>query len=198
MNPKLKIGSTAIPVWMLLLGLIAAASLAISVQPVDNEKINLEHTDGEIHTNVPVAGTRQFTGLPVEFDRDNEVNFQWRNAVSVGTKILTSQRILFNVMTDVGEEAELLIPLVNNSEDSQIVQVNCDAPRQVYMDLEIPAAADSPGIDAIRIVGFNQWIVNVKDGLAGPPGAPVGTMELVINTPHAGAYPIECKLLAVG
>lgn len=198
MTATMRIGRKAIPIWIVLLGLTGAASLAISVQPVSNEKINLEHTDGEIHTNVPVAGSRSFTGLPVEFDRDNERQLEWRNAVSVGTKILTGQRILFNVMTDVGEEAELLIPLVNNSEDSQIVQVSCYAPRQVYMDLKIPPAIDSPGIDAVRITGFNDWIINVKDGLSGPPGQPVGTMMLSISTPHPGAYPIECFLDAVG
>lgn len=198
MTSSLRVGSKTIPIWIMMAGIIGAASLAITVQPVSNEKINLEHVDGEIHTNVPVAGTRSFTGLPVEFDRDNERQLEWRNAVSVGTKILTAQRILFNVMTDVGEEAELLIPLVNNSEDSQIVQFTCDAPRQIYMDLKIPPATDSPGIDAVRVVGFNDWLINVKSGLPGPPGYPAGTMMLAISTPHAGAYPIECHLNAVG
>jgi len=211
MNPKVKIGTKSIPVWMLLLGMVATGSLAIATSggavheedPPDilhtsDEKIHLQDVDGKIITNVPIMADRAFSGLPVEWERDNEVDLQWRNAVSVGTKILTNQKIVFNVVTDVGEEAELLIPLVNNSEDAQIVLVKCSAPSHVIMDVEIPDAADGPGIDAVRLTGHNEWLINVKDGLTGPPGQPVGTMEIVLATTDAGMFPVVCELLRVG
>ncbi len=211
MNPHLRIAGKSIPVWMLLVSMIGAASLTIAtsgsavhqedppdIQTASDVKIHLQDVDGKINTNVPITGSRAFSGLPIEWDRDNEANLQWRNAVSVGTKILTNQKIAFNVVTDVGEEAELLIPLVNNSEDAQIALVKCSAPPHVIMDVEIPDATDNPGIDAVRLTGHNEWLINVKDGLTGPPGKYIGNMEIVLATTDAGFYPVVCELLRVG
>lgn len=211
MNPRLNIAGKSIPVWILLMGMIGAASLTIAttggavhqedppdIQHTSDVKIHLQDVDGKINTNVPITANRVFSGLPIEWDRDNEQNLQWRNAVSVGTKILTNQKIQFNVVTDVGEEAELLVPLVNNSEDAQIALVKCSAPSQVIMDVEIPDSIDNPGIDAVRLTGHNEWLINVKDGLSGVPGEYVGNIEIVLATTDAGMYPVVCELLRVG
>lgn len=198
MNPKLKIGTKTIPVWFLLLGMVAAGSLSIAVQGIDpsqEQKFQIEQN------TKPKTNSFVFTGLPVEFDRDNEANLRWTGFVSTGVKILTNQKITFNVMTDVGEEAELSIPLVNNSEDGQIVNVQCTAPEQVVLDIEIPDASSpitTAGIDAVRLVSQNNWLVNVKPGLVGPPGLYVGNMEIAVATEHAGAFSVMCQLLAVG
>jgi|GEM_PF-3528900 len=198
MNPKLKIGARSIPVWFLVLGMVAVGSLSIAVQGIDpsqEQKFIIEED------TKPKQNSLVFTGLPVEFDRDNEDNLVWTGFVSVGTKILTNQRITFNVMTDVGEEAELSIPIVNNSEDSQIVNVQCTAPEQVVLDIEVPDASSpvtTAGIDSVRLVSQNNWLVNVKDGTIGPPGEYVGNMEIAVITEHAGGFSLTCQLLAVG
>ena len=198
MNPKLKIGTKTIPVWFLLLGMVGAGSLSIAVQGIDpsqEQKFTIDPM------TKPKTNSLVFTGLPVEFDRDNEENLRWTGFVSTGTKILTDQKITFNVLTDVGEEAELSVPLVNNSEDAQIVNVQCTAPDQVVLDIEIPDSSSpitDAGIDAVRLVSMNNWIVNVKPGLVGPPGEYVGNMEIAVSTEHAGAFSVMCQLKAVG
>ena len=187
MNRTISFGKKAIPVWFLMATIVGAGSLAIAVQGIDPSQEQKFQID---QMTKPKTSSFVFTGLPVGFDKDSVLLVVSEPAVSTGVEIITEHSIRINVNQDVGEEATIDFPIVNHSEDPQIVLFQCMAPDQVILDV----ADDSTGLDATpRLVSMNTWLLNVKPG-----DAAVGNISLDINTEHDGAYSVMCQLKAIG
>ena len=182
-----------IPVWILIAGIVGSGSLAIAVQPVSDEKIHIQDTTGRIQTNVPVAASRAFSPLPVQWNQDNSIAYDTDNdgsfsaAEQTGSDIATKQKIVFNFVADAATRHNTLVWFDNLSEDNQIFIIRAGAPPNVAIDIE----QFFPSTPVHGLVGHNEWLVTV------PPG-PGYAVEVEVSTTDAGFYPIVLELDRVG
>jgi hypothetical protein len=185
MNPKVKMFGKAIPVWVLIAGVVGSGSLAIAVQPVSDEKIHIQDTTGKIQTNVPVAASRAFSPLAVEWSDDVEPIV---SDATAGSTIETKQKAVVNMALDVSEDATVTFSVDNNSEDTQIFLIKAGAPAHVLIDME------SGGLGEVTVqglTGHNEW-------LATSPSGSDNTFKMEVSTTDAGFYPIVVELERVG
>ncbi len=197
MNKTVNIFGKTIPAWFLIMGVVAAGSMAIAtaggathmedppdIQHTSDVKIHLQDVDGKINTNVPIAASRAFSPLPVEFDEDIEPTVA--DAVSTGSTIETKQKVIVNFVLDVSEDATTTFTINNRSEDTQIFLIKANAPPHVILDME-----SGTGVTIHGLSGHNEWIASVNTG--GPH-----TFKMETSTTDAGFYPIVVELLRVG
>jgi hypothetical protein len=188
-NRSIEIGKRAIPIWILVAAIVGAGSLAIAVQPVSDEKIHLQDVDGKIHTNVPVAASRAFSPLPVEFDEEGNsgnVASITGTGVTGGSQIVTKQKVVVNLVLPVSNVATVKIDLDNDSEDAQIFLIKAGAPSNVILDME------SEDVTIHGLTGHNEWLASIT--AAGNDRE----IEMEVSTTDAGFYPIVVELLRVG
>jgi len=184
MNRTINLAGKTIPVWFLMATIVGAGSLAIAVQGVDDQsKFQIEED------TKPKSNSLVFTGLPVTFDTDGDVTTDGEE-VSLGTEIVSRQKIRFNFKSDVGEIVTVSLPIINHSEDPQIMLLECDASEQVIIDA-VPNAGAL--VDSVRLNAQNSWLLNIAPG-----EDTTGTVDLEISTEHAGAFSVMCQMLAVG
>lgn len=180
---------------MFLIGImIGAGSLIIIVQGMEGQDKFTIQDDTK-----PRSDSLVFTGLPVTFDTDGDSELTSAGtAESEGVKIISSQRIQFNVMGDRGDEIDIAIPLVNHSKDTQIIMLECTAPETIGVDIEPQDAFVTT--DGLRLVEKNTWLLTVEeteDDLLPPPGNTAEyNLEVVPKVP--GAFQVTCQILQVG
>jgi len=169
---------------------VAPVSFVIAVQPVSDEKIHLQDVDGKINTNVPVAASRAFSPLPVQFMEDNEVTTAGIPAgaegPTLGSVIQTKQKAVFNMVLDVSEDKTVNISLTNLSEDTQIFLIKANAPSNVILDFESSVS----NVTIHGLTGHNEWLASMATGNAG--------VFMEVSTTDAGFYPIVVELLRIG
>ena len=185
MNSKTKMLGLAIPVWAVIGGILAAGSLAIAVQPVSNEKIHMQDTTGKIQTNVPVAASRAFSPLSVQWDGDVAVT-ETGGGGAMGSEMVTKQKIAVNVALDVSTASSITLPLANNSEDTQIFLIKAGAPANVMLDFK-----SGTGVTVQGVTGHNEWLATITTGAA-------KNVVMKVSTTDAGFYPIVVELERVG
>lgn len=189
----------SITVWLLIAAMVGASSFAIAVQgsnPDEQDKFVI-NKDVKPKTNSFI-----FTGLPVTFDAEDDLTLTCADqanpadkCLSEGTKMINSQEILLNFNTDVGEEVRITIPLVNHSEDEQIVMLKAIAPEQLILDID-----EGAGTEGVRLVGMNTWIMNVfLTDVDCPTGfGCILDFDLIVNAEHDGSFTVMLQLLTVG
>jgi hypothetical protein len=179
MNRTIHLAGRTIPVWFLMATIVGAGSLAIAVQGADDQsKFQIEDD------TKPKSNSLVFTGLPVQFDSDGAATTT--DEVSDGVEITSSQRVRVNFKSDVGEEVTVTLPVTNNSDDPQIVLLECDASEQVIID-----AIEGGIVDSVRSNAQNSWLLNLAADTT-------DDLTLTMATEHAGAYSVMCQMLAVG
>jgi len=199
MNRSIALGKKTIPVWFLVATMIGAGSMAIAttggavhqesapdIQHTSDVKIHLQDVDGKINTNVPVAASRAFSPLPIEFDEVDTLPSVISGGTA-GSSISTKQKAVINLALDVSEDAQITFFINNRSEDTQIFLIKVGAPSNVMVDFE----SKPSGFATIHgLVGHNEWLASV----------PTGGFDLAmeISTTDAGMYPIVVELLRVG
>ena len=183
----MSINKRTITIMMLVSTMIGVGSFAIMVQGAENQDKFSTQDNTKPKTNSFV-----FTGLPVEFDKDADAELTSAGtADSEGVKILSGQTAVFNVYGDEGHEIDIAVPIVNHSEDPQIVMIKCTAPSQVAVDIEPHDALVTT--DVLRLVAMNTWILNVE---AVNDASAEFNIEVVPK--EAGAYQVMCQILPVG
>jgi hypothetical protein len=196
MNPKVKVFGKTIPVWIILAGMVTAGSMAIAIQPVSNEKIHIQDTTGKIQTNVPVAASRTFSPLAVEFNKDSEPEFdrdgdavfdESPDDVGGGSDIQTKQKAVINFVMDVSEDATVKFHVNNLSEDAQIFLIRAGTTPHVLLDME-----SGSGVTVQGVTGHNEWLATITGG------AVDATFTMEASTTDAGFYPIVVELERVG
>jgi hypothetical protein len=181
MNKNVSVFGKTIPVWVLIAGIVGSGSMAIAVQPVSDEKIHIQDTTGKIQTNVPVAASRAFSPLAIEFAEDTEPAVAGATA---GSTIVTKQKAVVNMALDVSEDAAVTFTVENNSEDQQIYLIKAGAPAHVILDME-------SGSGTVQgLVGHNEWLATAASGTS--------TFIMEVSTTDAGFYPIVVELERVG
>jgi hypothetical protein len=194
---RIKLDNNVIPVWILVALMVGAGSLAIAVQGADDQN-KFEISD----TTKPRSDSLVFTGLPVVFDAEDDLTLDCVNqpdpseqCVSEGTKMVNAQEILLNFKADVGEEVRVTIPLVNHSEDEQIIMLKAESPEQLVLDIE-----EGTGTEGVRLVEQNTWRMNVfvtdvdcPDGFDCPLD-----FDLMVSAEHSGSFTVKLQILTVG
>jgi hypothetical protein len=183
-----------------VVAIVSAGSLAIAASPLSDEKIHLQSVDGKIQTNVPVAASRTFSPLPVQFDPDLDTQLDSDgdgifdeasdDLPKKGSSIKTTQKAAMNFVLDPSEDATVRFRLNNLSEDRQIFLFKVGAPSNVIIDAE-----GSVTITVHGMVGHNEWLADI------PTGCNIGiscTILMEVSTTDAGMYPIAVELLRVG
>jgi hypothetical protein len=177
----------AIPVWILIAGIVSAGSLAVAIQPVSDEKIHIQDTPGKLQTNVPVGAARSFSPIPVEWDTDTDISVT--PAANAGSTIQTSQKVTFNIAAQVASDTVVELLLDNRSDDQQIVIFRAGSAPQVLLDMQTVGGSE---VTVLGLIGHNEWLASIE-GLA--DGEPV---ELVISATDPGFYPLVVELERVG
>jgi hypothetical protein len=183
-----------------VLAIVGVGSLAAAVEFVSDEIIHLQDTDGKIQTNVPVAASRAFSPLPVQFDPDLDTQLDsdgdgvfdeaTDDLPKKGSSIKTTQKAVINLVLDTSEDASVRFRLNNLSEDNQIFLFKVAAPSNVIIDVE-----GSIFITIHGLVGHNEWLADISTGCN------VGiscTILIEVSTTDAGMYPIAVELVRVG
>jgi hypothetical protein len=116
-------------------------------------------SDSDADIDVPTTGSFAFTGSPVHFDTENPGNL-WVSGSSAraGVKVITSQQIRVDILSQAADTVTLTIPLRNESEDSQIISVKVTVPQNVLVDVR-----QGVGTSGVRLAGQNQWLMAVND-----------------------------------
>lgn len=183
----MSINKRTITIMVLVATMVGAGSFAIMVQGAETQdKFSIQHN------TKPKTNSLVFTGLPIEFVKDGDVDLTSAGtADSEGTKIITGQKALFNVYGDEGDEIDIAVPIVNHSEDPQIIMLKCTAPSEVGVDIEPHDALVTT--DGLRLVEMNTWILNVE---AINDATAEFNIELVPK--EAGVFQVMCQILPVG
>jgi hypothetical protein len=196
MNKSVTILGKKIYLWILVAGMVVSSSLAIAVQPVGDEKIHIQDTTGKIETNVPVAASRAFSPLAVEFNNDSEPEFDRDgdgffnepiDDVGVGSTIQTKQKVVVNFVADVSTAATVKFHVNNLSEDSQIFLIKAGSTPHMMLDMN---SGDDVTIQGIT--GHNEWLATIAGGVTDV------TFTMEASTTDAGSYPIVVELERVG
>ena len=197
MNSKTKMLGLAIPVWAVIGGILAAGSLAIAVQPVSDEKIHIQDTTGKIQTNVPVAASRAFSPLAVQWNANTEAAADSAGGGTLGSTIQTTQKLVVNSALDVSSAQVTKLFLTNNSEDKQIFLIKAGAPANVMIDFNTPASPDTSfnAVTVQGVTGHNEWLATLPGSGTNSGNAQV---NMEISTTDAGFYPIVVELERVG
>jgi len=200
MNRNINVFGKTIPVWFLTIAIVGAGSMAIAVGPATHQedapdiqvasdvKIHLQDVDGKVNTNVPIAASRAFSPLPVEWSADVDITSM--TDATVGSHIQTKQKMVLNFVLDVSEDAQATLTLQNRSEDTQIFLIKANAPSNVILDFE----SVTSDVTIHGLTGHNEWLASI-------PGSSTPTNETVtmeVSTTDAGFYPIVVELLRVG
>jgi hypothetical protein len=195
MNRNVNVFGKTIPVWFLTIAIVGAGSMAIAVGPAthvesapdiqtaSDVKIHLQDVDGKINTNVPIAASRTFSALPIEFAADTEVTI---DGIATGSSIVTKQKAVINYVLDVSEDQELTFTIDNDSEDRQIFLIKANAPSNVMLDAE-----SGTGTTVHGVTGHNEWLASSDAGTG-------KTFKMEVSVTDAGFYPIVVELLRVG
>jgi len=151
-----KIAIYSIPA-LLIAMIIAAGSLAL----VDSAELPTQ-------TIVPVQPELQVgslgesiiaTGLPIVFSEDDEPDVS-ADADGEGLLLTSKQRAIVNFIADVGETVEVTLNIDNmNEETDTLMLVTVLAPETLLIDIE-----EGGGTDEVRLVGENQFVMEVDSG----------------------------------
>ncbi len=204
MNRNINMFGKTIPIWFLTIAIVGAGSLAIAVGPathVENPpdiqeasdvKIHLQDVDGKINTNVPIAASRAFSPLPVNWSADRGGSSTDQSADitatggTVGSVMITKQKLAFNFVVQTATDATFDMKIDNNSEDTQIFLIKANAPSNVILDME-----NNSGVTIHGLTGHNEWLASASAG-AGK------FFDMEVSVTDAGFYPIVVELLRVG
>jgi len=199
MNRNINMFGKTIPVWFLTIAIVGAGSLAIAVGPAthvesapdiqtaSDVKIHLQDVDGKINTNVPIAASRAFSPLPVEWDDVNtSENVGSLSGGTLGSSTVTRQKLTFNFALDTSEDVAAGLHIDNRSEDAQIFLIKANAPSNVIIDFETNT------VTVHGLTGHNEWLASI------PGATDNGAVTMEISVTDAGFYPIVVELLRVG
>lgn len=172
---------------LIIATIMGAGSFAIFVQGTESQdKFAAQHN------TKPKTSSFVFTGLPVEFDKDADADLTSAGtADSEGTKIISGQKIVFNVLGDIGDEIDVAVPIVNHSADEQIIMIKCTAPPDIGVDIEPHDAFVTT--DGLRLVEMNTWILNVE-----VTDDDVAEFNIEFVPKRTGTYQVMCQILPVG
>lgn len=179
----LRIGNYHLPVWLIIIAMVAAGSMTISssslIEP-GSEGILFED-------DVPAAKSSIFTGVPVHFDIENPITLNVSgNGARAGAHVLTSQQLRIDLLMQVADPVTVTVPIKNESEDSTIMMVKITTAPSVLVDLR-----EGFSTTGARLIGTNQWLMTVDDNANADFKLDVAALE-------PGAFFLLVEVFAVG
>ena len=152
--PAPSIAVYSIPALLMAI-IIAAGSLAL----VDSAGVDT-NTQVQVQPPVdvgPLGESITATGLSIVFSEDNEPT---TDAIAEGLLLTSKQRAIVNFIADVGTQVEVRLNIDNLNRDTEtLALVNVIAPDTLLIDV-----LEDSGTDEVRLVGNNQYVMQVSEG----------------------------------
>lgn len=140
-------------------GSYAGCNVRVGSLSADFLEFNISGLGSITDIDAPIAGSFAYTGSAVHFDTENPLTLGVSGpSARAGVKVVTSQQIRVDLLTQAADMVTLTIPLRNESEDSQIIKVEVIVPQNVLVDVR-----QGFGTTGARLIGQNQWLIAIND-----------------------------------